>query len=78
MWWKEGVGSMPQTIEECDRRLRSNFEGATVLRGGEVLMKDGVVIDEAAWKERVKRVFDRQEEYQYKWVLNRTRGKLGK
>lgn len=78
MWWRESIGSMPQTIEECERRLKSNFEGATVLKSGVVLMKDGVIVDKAAWKERVQTVFDRREEYQYKWGLNCTRDKQDK
>lgn len=74
MW--SGVGSIPQTIEECDKRLRLNFEGATVERNGELLVWKGEIVDKAAWKERVKVVFDRKKEYHNKWVMNYTRDKL--
>jgi len=72
VWWREARPVMSRTIKECDGQLRNNFEGATVVRNGVVLMKEGIVVDVEAWKERVKVVFDRRKEYYNKWVLRGT------
>jgi len=69
---------MSRTIKECDRQLRSNFEGATVTQHGILLMKEGIVVDVEAWNQRVKTVFDRRKEYYNKWQLNYTQGSSDK
>jgi len=70
VWWRQGLAVMPRTIEECDRKLRGNFEGATTVRDGVVLVRKGEIVDVEAWDRRVRTVFDRREEYQYKCRIN--------
>lgn len=70
MRWFQKATLMPQTIEECDERMRENFEGATFTQNGVIVVSKGKVVDEEIWRERVKRVFERRDYYRKRCAVD--------